>query len=138
MKSKDTLFLALLVTFSTFFSCKKDDQKSESITDQIQGAWELKTSSNGSTGQTEGFPKGNGNVLSFSNSNYKIYSSSTLIKSGTFQIIKEESTLTKEVVDKIIYDNENNSTKIAIKIDNDLLIYSVDAFDGSSSIYERK
>ncbi|OAQ41568.1 hypothetical protein A5893_00170 [Pedobacter psychrophilus] len=135
---KNILFVMLLTSFSILYSCEKDNQKVEIIAEQIQGSWELKTTVNGSTGKSENFPKGNGNILDFTNLNYKIYSNGTLLKNGTFKIVKEESILTKEIVDKIIYDNESNSVKISVKIENEKLVYTVDAFDGPSSIYERK
>jgi hypothetical protein len=141
MKSRNlkiVLSFALLLASSIFYSCRKDTSSSTKITDQIQGSWELKTSFNGTTGQTEDFPKGSGNMLTFNNSNYKIYSNGTLVKGGTFQIIKEKSVVTNEIVDKIIYDQETNSIKNSVKIDNDQLTYSIDAFDGSSSIYQKK
>ena len=141
MKSRDSkniLLFALLITFTIFYSCIKENQNPVIISDQLEGTWELETSFNGTTGQSKEYSKGNGNMLTFTNSNYKIYSSGTLMKSGTFQIVKEESVLTKEIVDKIVYDQEINSIKIYIKIENNRLIYAVDAFDGPSSIYQRK
>ena len=141
MKSRNlniVLTLTLLLSISIFYSCKKENSNSSKIADQIQGSWELKTSFNGTSGQTENFKIGNGNMLTFSNSDYEIYLNGTIVKSGTFQIIQEKSVVTKEIVDKIIYDKETNSIKNSIKIDNSQLTYSVDAFDGSTSIYQKK
>jgi hypothetical protein len=129
-------FLFLMVSFFLFFSCKKAEQ-SIKAGELLKGKWELRTSNNGLSGEIQNYASGNGNILTFDGARYEIYLEGKLLKKGVYQLIREESTLTKKMVTKIVYDNQPNSMKCVIDVSDGKLMYGIDAFDGTASVYER-
>jgi hypothetical protein len=119
--------------------CKKDaDQSSGSLA----GSWELRATSGAMTpGQTIYAP-GNGNILAFSGSTYKIYQSGVLVKSGQFSVV-QDTTVTESVclvlpkgeyTNRIIY-SDSATIKIFYQVEgNKLTFYSgCYAYDGGHS-----
>lgn len=94
------------------------------------------------------FAAGNGNILDFTGTNYKIYKSGAVIKSGQFIVVKDTTVSTsvclvfpKETyTNRVIYDSNFAATKIFYQIEGDSLTffsgcYAYDA--GHSEMYIR-
>jgi hypothetical protein len=147
-------YIILIISFSTLItfseSCKKNTANKENsdIPTSIAGSWELRQSSGGMMPGANDYPKGNGNILKFINTNYETYENGRLIKSGQYFIIRD-TTVEANVclvlpagryTNRIIYDSSYNTTKEFIEISNNKLTfisgcYAYDA--GHSSEYER-
>jgi hypothetical protein len=127
-----TIFCASFVTL--FASCKKSSDPYPG--NSIIGNWEMYISYGGFGGQTVLKP-GNGNVLKFQPTTYKIYSGGALIRSGQYKIIKDSFYMGAKIADRIIYDNEDNAVRTFIEVSNNHLRLFIDAYDAPSAEYIR-
>lgn len=132
MKSFKIIVLSLLLFICN--ACKKDDKQKA----QIDGTWELKSSTNGLTGKAETYSIDNGNLIIFSEANYQIFSDHKMIRSGTFKIVEETSLIHNQKGKRLIYDNEPDQIRTFLNIKGDELEIYIDAFDGSSALYVKK
>ena len=98
--------------------------------------------------KSEIYAAGNGNILDFTGTNYKIYKSGSVIKNGQFTVVQDTTVSTSvclifpkgEYISRIIYDSNYTATKIFYQIGGDRLTfisgcYAYDA--GHSEVYER-
>jgi hypothetical protein len=127
------------------WGCKKStDQSSDSIT----GSWELRETSAAMNSNLDKYAAGNGNILDFTATDYKIYKPGSVIKSGQFTVVQDTTVSTSvclvfpkgEYTNRIIYDSNYAATKIFYQVDGDKLTfisgcYADDA--GHSEVYER-
>ncbi|WP_214226454.1 hypothetical protein [Pedobacter sp. B4-66] len=130
MKTK----ILVLLILPLLIACKKKETEKDMIS--IIGKWELRTDINGLTGKKTDYPNGNGNIIVFTKSNYQNYSGQKLIKSGTYKIVREISTTTKVLGNRIIYDGETDAVRLFIDIHDGNLNLNIDAVDGPGSIYK--
>ncbi|HEY8661645.1 MAG TPA: hypothetical protein VFF80_02610 [Bacillota bacterium] len=132
MKYKCFSLFVILVTL-ILFSCKKEKtQQSQSIV----GTWELRTGFNGQGGATN-YPKGNGRILKFTATSYQIYSNGQILKSGTYELVKDSSYILGKTAQRIIYDNEQNSVRSFVEVVSATLTLTLDAYDAPSALYLR-
>jgi hypothetical protein len=126
-----------------FSSCKKDPASSRSLI----GTWELRQAQTGMIPNID-YPRGNGNMLIFSESSYDKYTNSSLVKSGTYTLVRDDSVeasvglvVTRgQFKNRIIFDNDLVSPKTFIEVSNDKLTVLSGYFpldDGSYLIYEK-
>jgi len=120
------LFILLCIMFS--FGCKKKNE----LESKYYGKWELSYTYGGFSGIKTDYPKGNGNIISFAGKNYEMYTNNKLVKSGTFSVVKAHSNIEQREVDKIVYDGEVGNI---ISLNDNLLSFGMDAYDGGSSTY---
>src|SRR5262245_49109580 len=117
-----TICLAAILVF--FGSCNKDGTNSTSIT----GTWELRQAQNGMI-QAIDYAAGNGNNLIISESGYEKYANGTLVKSGHYNLVRDESVEeavglvipSGQFTNRIIFDADFVSPKIFIEITNNRL-----------------
>ncbi|TKC00680.1 hypothetical protein [Pedobacter cryophilus] len=127
---KHYLYFLLLSTF-LIISCKKEEIPS------IVGTWELSRETGGFTGQTKDFPIGNGIIIKFSSDTYQRYENNQLLSSGTYKLMKENSLITREVGNRLIFDNSTNSPRIFTTVSNSRLELFLDAYDGGGVSYRK-
>ena len=132
MKYKSFIFLVLLAPLM-LLSCKKE--KAE-VSQSLIGTWELRTAYNGQGGKTD-YAAGNGHVLKFTATTYQVYSGGSLLKSGTYTLVKDSSYMLGKIADRIVYDGEQNSVRSFAEIKSTNLTLTVDAYDGPSALYAR-
>ena len=132
--------------FLFFGSCNKDGA-AKSSSSSIIGTWELRHAQNGMTPNIDD-PKGNGNILVFSGSAYEKYTNGTLVKTGTYTLVRDDSAEASvgllitpgQFTNRIIFDNDLSSPKTFIEVSDNSLI-SLSGFfplDGGSRLaYER-
>ncbi len=100
--------------------------KKEKTSATIEGTWELQRVVGMAT---INYPPGIGNLLKFDGYNYELYVNGTLIKSGTYAIIPDQTVnaATCMVIDpgrfnqRIIYDNDVNGRKEFLELAADKL-----------------
>jgi hypothetical protein len=89
-----TLFVATILAFS-LLACKKENKKAETeeniAGEGIEGTWELSETYGGMSPYTE-HPPGNGNLLQFDQTSYKIYTTLQVMQQGTYQLINDSVT----------------------------------------------
>jgi len=144
---KHLVFGLWTLTLIAFFSsCKKDATQKDNNTSVI-GTWELRDISGGMMPGSIKFAPGNGNILKLSSTDYGIYKSNQLIKSGTYKIVAD--TTVEQNVCLIIKDGEftnridysdTTSIKIFFQLDGSKLVfqsgcYAVDG--GHSEVYQK-
>lgn len=125
--------------------CKKDSKKSPA---SIAGSWELRQTSTAMNPQPGYYLPGNGNILDFTSTSYKIYQPGQATKSGEYTVMQDNTYAASvclvdtrgEYTSRLVYDNDYNSNKIFYKIKGDTLTlisgcYAVDA--GHSAMYVR-
>ena len=126
-------FLTVLAILLSVFSCKKDIPVSTSLV----GTWELSEDINGMTGQATHHKSGNDTIAKFSATGYEFYQKGKLVKSGTYSIKQDTFSLSNQVKNRIIWDNEENSLRDFFDIENNQLTLFIDAYDAPSVIYRR-
>jgi nitrous oxide reductase accessory protein NosL len=117
--------------FLILISCKKDDEKISSL----EGTWELKSQTNGTSGNVTEYPSNNGSLIIFSHNNYQTFSNHQLVKSGTFKVVEETSILNNSKGKRIIYDNDPDQIRTFFNVKGNSLEMYVDAFDGPTTSY---
>lgn len=130
MKKLATMLILFMVVLC---SCEKE----QSISEQLMGTWELRTEINGTTGQKKDFPINNGNTIQFNFPSYEIYREGVLVKKGSYELSRAESMLRKEVLDRILFDHDQDLKTFVVFSGNEIELF-VDAYDSSSSIYSKK
>ncbi|MCW3080334.1 hypothetical protein [Segetibacter sp.] len=123
MKSAVLIAFTVLVIF--IIGCKKDNSEPKS---DIEGKWELVRVQGGRAAEIY-YPAGNGNILKFTNSKYEAFENGRPAKSGSFAVINDpfaERELCLVLPDntyrqRIIYNNDDNSSKVFYQIKNDTL-----------------
>ena len=78
-------YLVLFILPLANWGCKKNANQGSG---SIAGTWELRTISGGMTTQ---YAAGNGNIVAFAGTSYKIYKSGQVIKSGQFSVVQDDS-----------------------------------------------
>ena len=143
---KQIILSACLITFiACFVSCRKENKD---ISTSIIGTWELRHSSAAMNPTTNNYPRGNGNLLKFTNDSYEIYKNNQLVQSGYYTIVND-STVEENVclvfsagrfTNRIIYDGNYNDSKQFIEISNNKLTFISGCYaldDGHTSEYEK-
>jgi hypothetical protein len=139
-------YLILLFILPLFnWGCKKSTDRSS---DSIIGFWELRETSAAMTPNIDKYAVGNGNILDFTGTNYKIYKPGSAIKSGQFTVVQDTTVSTsvclvfpnEEYINRIIYDSNYAATKIFYQVEGGRLTfisgcYAYDA--GHREVYER-
>ncbi|MGZ3751265.1 MAG: hypothetical protein ACXVB0_07100 [Mucilaginibacter sp.] len=131
---KQYKYAILLLVISLCVNCKKD---AIPVSASLIGTWELRENISGQTGQPTHYNTGNGNIMKFTATNYEIYSTNSLVKSGTYKVKKDTFSLDHTLRDRIIYDNQDNSIRTFFAIENNQLNLFIDAYDAPSVIYQR-
>ncbi|MDB5246638.1 MAG: hypothetical protein JWQ40_1032 [Segetibacter sp.] len=139
--------IAFASLVSLFPACGKDNSTNNAET-RIIGSWELRQSSGGMRAATD-YPAANGNILKFTGSNYESFTDGQLVKRGTYSIVSDTTVEASvclvlpagEFRNRIIYDNDDQSTKVFIQITGNKLsiisgCYAVDA--GHRRDYEKQ
>lgn len=138
MKKNLTLsFFALFLLLITIFSCKKKDSEPSPAT--LNGTWELRHVLGIQVqGADPNYSPGNGNIFVFTNGNFKSYTNSKPLDSGTYTIQKEDLAINNNKANYSIL--LNNKTKFYIKIAKRTLIVfdGVIAADGYEATYEKQ
>jgi len=123
-------FAATLVIACT--SCKKS-----SADLSLQGNWELIKIS-GMAGITN-FAAGNGNKYIFEGNNYSRYENGTLVTSGRFSIVKDDSASVSRLAGYITFENPPPTTNWFYLLDNNTLVIDYgSAVDGPVNTYTRR
>ena len=136
MKSAVLIAFAALVIF--IIGCKKDNSETRS---EIEGIWELVRVQGGRAAEIY-YPRGNGNILKFTNSKYEAFENGQLAKSGDFTIVSDPSA-EKELClvirdnkyrQRIVYNNDYNSSKVFYHIQNDTLSFLSGCFASDAGL----
>lgn len=130
---KNLIFAFLIMICAVIAGCESDTAETNPL--KIAGTWELKTAINGMTGAPTDYPPGNGKQLKFTATNYEVYDSGKLVKSGTYQIISETMLITHSKGNRIIYDDEKDSIRNFFDLKDNTLMLSIDAYDAPSTVY---
>jgi hypothetical protein len=125
-------FIFILLS-SLIISCKKENT---TISPKLIGTWELRMVDNGWVGNTN-YPPGNGNYLKFTKSTFERDTNRVLLNTGSYSIVKEKFNLTGEMGNRIIYNNEENSSRTFVDVVHDSLTLYEDAYDGGGALYIR-
>ena len=142
---------AILLFILPLFNCgckKSTDRSSDRSSDSITGFWELREASAALNPILYKYAAGNGNILDFTGTNYKIYKSGSVIKSGQFAVVQDTTVSISvclvipkgQYTNRLIYDSNYAATKIFYQIGGDSLTfysgcYACDA--GHSEVYVR-
>lgn len=134
----------LLVLFN--YGCKKNSDHSPG-SGTITGSWELREASGAWSGGVN-YPAGNGNIIAFTGTDYKMYKSGSVVKSGQFTVVPDATVSTSvclvfpanQFTNRIIYDSDLAATKVFYQVAGDSLTlisgcYAYDA--GHSEVYAR-
>src|SRR5690242_8195264 len=121
MGSITRCFLFLFILSLFIGGCKKNSDHSSGT---ITGTWELRETSAAMNPNTSKYSPGNGNKLDFTGTDYKIYKSGQLIKSGQFTVIQDSTVedyvclvLPKgQYTNRLIYDSNYTATKVFFHI----------------------
>ncbi len=106
----------------SFASCKKDKKDELKF---LPGSWEPSRDIAGfSAGST--YAPGSGYYYTFTATDFKKYEAGILADSGSYAIVKDLSEITNEYGDRMIFNNQYNSAKRFISIENDELIISTE------------
>jgi hypothetical protein len=129
--------LLLISILAVLIGCKKDAENNAGL----NGSWEYRGAACYcvAAADTSANKPGNGNILSFTNSDYKRYTKGVLEKSGTYTIIKATAA-NKQIASRIIYDGDTTSGIVYFRIDSSKLTLfgSIPlAADGPEYYYER-
>lgn len=129
--------------------CKKDGaEKNGDIRSLLTGTWELRQTSGGMMPGIANHLPGNGNILKFTDTDYKVYAKGQQVKKGHYTIVAD-STIEQSVClvfpsgqfsNRIVYDGNQGENKMFLQIINNRLTfisgcYAYDA--GSSTEYDR-
>lgn len=118
---------------SLFIACRKDTP----MPNALIGEWELSASVDGMTGKTSKSSSGKGNVLKIFKESYERYEHWELVESGSYSIVQENSILYNKRLNRIIFNEEFDSPRTFITIDNNQLTVWLDAYDAPSVIYKK-
>lgn len=129
MKQFSLYFFVLLLFI--FSSCKDNDLKPSDL--NIEGKWELEAFRGSWVGGN--YPPGTGPVLVFKKKTYQEFKGDTLLRSGSFKIVKALQSTTNRKGDKLDWDNGMSGTFISLH--ENYLILSSDFFDAPSYKYRR-
>ena len=134
------LFILPLVNWS----CKKNANQGSG---SVAGTWELRAISGGMSPGSIQYAAGNGNIVAFAGTSYKIYKGGQVIKSGQFSVVQDDSVETSvclvfpkgEYTSRVVY-ADSSTTKIFYQVKGDKLTfysgcYAYDA--GHSEVYQR-
>ena len=149
---KNIMLLFSLSFLSLFvLSCDKEETNTDSnlLTidrSALKGSWELREISGMIV---TNYTKGNGNILHFEDSTYQHYRNGTIIKSGSYHLVKDTTVSTStglaitpgQFTHRIVFDNDLTEQKKFFEVyENKLVLLSgffpVDA--GSRSTYEKQ
>lgn len=126
------LILYLLVFFPiTFNSCKNNDPNPSDL--NIQGKWQLESFRGAWTGGE--YSPGTAPVLIFQKRTYQKLNGDTLLRSGSYKIVRAHHSVLNEEGDRLDLENGNGFTFVSIH--NDKLILSMDAYDAPSYLYRK-
>lgn len=120
-----------LSVLSLFAGCKKHNYN-----DSIVGNWELRVYYGGQGGMIQ-YPRGNGYLLKYQATDYQLYKGDTLIKSGQYRVVRDTLFGSSQLLNRIIYDGDNNGIRTFFNISHDTLHFRIDAYDAPSNDYVR-
>lgn len=106
--------ILLVITAVCFMmACSKSDQ----VSPQLSGKWELRRTYGGFLGRDSSYSAGNGNIYQFDAGNiYKHFTMGKLDTQGTYHIRKNYGTTPNAVpFDEILFDNNTGGEPISIK-----------------------
>ena len=130
--------LSILLCLIIFAGCKKD---AGSLSDNLNGKWELKQSFSGWGGENV-YEPGNGNTITFNGSNYTStisYADTSYTIKGTFLLTKGKPCGSTDGEDRALikFDMSSFENTIAIE-DYELTISNTECIaDGGSSTYRK-
>jgi hypothetical protein len=123
-------FIATVAIICT--NCKKS---SADLT--LQGNWELTRSS--TMGGILSFTAGNGNSFKFQGNNYSRYINGTLVSSGRYSIVKDDSASVSRLAGHITFEDPPVTTNwFYLQDDNTLVIDFGSAVDGPINTYKKR
>jgi hypothetical protein len=127
--------LTICILLVSVWSCKKNNNDTPT---SLKGDWELRQVSGMAT---INYQPGNGNILTFSDTTYKMYKNGVLSKSGIYKVIKDltfNSLIVPagEYTNRIIYDGNTAATKIFFQLSDNTVTFISGSFaaDGGSII----
>lgn len=127
------LIIYLAIVFPIIFSsCKDNDPKLSDL--NIEGKWELISFRGGWTGGE--YAPGTGPVYVFTKKTYQEFKGDTLLRSGTYKIVKSHYGIMNREGDRLDLDNATFLSPF-ISLNNDWLTLSFDAADVPSYSYKR-
>lgn len=83
------------------------------------------------------YPRGNGYLLKYQATDYQLYKGDTLIKSGQYRVVRDTLFGSSQLLNRIIYDGDNNGIRTFFNISHDTLHFRIDAYDAPSNDYVR-
>ena len=122
-----TLIIAVL-----FIGCKKEIRPSSA---KLVGEWELKSSTDGMSGEVINYQTNLGNILALGSSTYKETKNKEIIRQGKYTTTREISIVSKKEEDRIIFDDP--TIRVFFSIDGDILSIYPDVYDGGSVSYKK-
>jgi hypothetical protein len=136
--------LALFILPLVNWGCKKNGGHGSG---SISGAWELRETSAAMNPVVSQYGAGNGNIVAFTGTSYKIYKGGQVIKSGQFTVVQDATVETNvclvlpkgEYTSRVVY-ADSTQGKIFYQVKGDRLTfysgcYAYDA--GHSEVYAR-
>ena len=142
----------LIIAFGTFLAaCKKNGGNSthtSPVLNTIVGDWELRQTVGSFYPGGANYPPGNGHLLEFTADAYSRYAGGQLQKTGPYSIVADSTVLTSvcltlpsgEFTSRIVYDNNDSTTKQFFQVGNDTLTIAGGCFAydaGQMSVYVR-
>jgi len=137
-------YLVFFILSLANWGCKKNANHGSG---SIAGIWELRAISGGMSPGSIQYAAGNGNIVAFAGTSYKIYKSGQVIKGGQFSVVQDDSVETSvclvfpkgEYTSRVVY-TDSSATKIFYQVKGDKLTfysgcYALDA--GHSEVYQR-
>ncbi|MCE7043064.1 hypothetical protein [Dyadobacter sp. CY312] len=112
-------------------SCTGNDPKPSNL--NIQGKWQLESFRGAWTGDE--YSPGTGPVLIFQKKTYQELNGDTLLRSGSYKIVRAHHSVLNEEGDRLDLEQGNGFTFVSIH--NDKLILSIDAYDAPSYLYRK-
>lgn len=131
MKNLKITFVIICTLVS--FSCKKEQKE----TSTLIGSWELSADVNGFTGTKTSYDPGNGSIIKFTAKNYERFQDGKITESGTYNIEKFMSLITKKEEQEIVYDGRKEDIRSYFNVNGEELSISVDAYDGPGVVFRR-
>ena len=128
------LFLYLVIFFPVILSsCKDNDPKPSDL--NIQGKWELEYFQGAWTGGR--YAPGTGPVLIFQKKTYQEFKDDTLIRSGSYKIVKAQRGSLNKEGDRIDFEGRAAFGGQFVSLYKDKLLLSFDVSDAPSYSYRR-
>lgn len=138
------IYLLLFILPLANWGCKKNAGGGSG---SISGTWELRETSAAMNPYVSKYEAGNGNILAFAGTNYKIYKGGQVIKSGQYTVVRDTTVGTSvclifpkgQYTSRVVY-ADSTAGKIFYQVEGSKLTfytgcYAIDA--GYRQVYER-